>query len=125
LDGVVYFPSSDGYLYAVYATTGNVIWQKNLTRLTKSLITIFSRTTPVVTKDLLLVAIYGPALMLAMDRKTGDIVWSTLLDPNPLAVLTMSGTVYKRYLNFSYQNFNCNVLYIRVIWKVRLIIVVV
>jgi len=96
LDGVVYFPSSDGYLYAVYATTGNVIWQKNLTRLTKSLITIFSRTTPVVTKDLLLVAIYGPALMLAMDRKTGDIVWSTLLDPNPLAVLTMSGTVYKR-----------------------------
>jgi outer membrane protein assembly factor BamB len=96
LDGVVYFPSSDGYLYAVCATTGNVIWQKNLTKLTKSPITIFSRTTPVVTKHLLLVAIYGPALMLALDRSTGDIVWSTLLDPNPLAVLTMSGTVYKR-----------------------------
>jgi outer membrane protein assembly factor BamB len=95
LDGVVYFPSSDGYLYAVCATTGNVIWQKNLTKVTKSPITIFSRTTPVVTKDLLLVAIYGPALMLAMDRNTGDIVWSTLLDPNPLAVLTMSGTIYK------------------------------
>jgi hypothetical protein len=47
-----------------------------------------------------LVPIYSPALMLAMDRNTGDIVWSTLLDSHILAVLTMSGTVYKRYWNF-------------------------
>ncbi len=67
-DGVVYFPSSNGFLYAVCATTGDAIWQTNLTKLTKSPKTIFSRTTPVVTKDLLLIAIFGPALMLAVDR---------------------------------------------------------
>lgn len=99
-DGVVYFPSSNGFLYAVYAKTGDVIWQKNLTKLTKSPTTVFSRTTPVITKDLLLVAIYGPALMLALDRNTGDIVWSTLLDSHILALLTMSGTIYERYWNF-------------------------
>jgi outer membrane protein assembly factor BamB len=99
-DGVVYFPSSNGFLFAVCAKTGDAIWQKNLTKLTKSPTTVFSRTTPVITKDLLLVAIYGPALMLAMDRNNGDIVWSTLLDSHILAVLTMSGTAYERYWNF-------------------------
>ncbi|CAK9210451.1 unnamed protein product [Sphagnum troendelagicum] len=94
-DGVVYFPSSNGFLYAVYAKTGDAIWQKNLTKLTQSPTTVFSRTTPVITKDLLLVAIYGPALVLALDRNTGDIVWSTLLDSHILALLTMSGTVYE------------------------------
>jgi hypothetical protein len=69
-DGVVYFPSNNGFLYAVCATTGDAIWQTNLTKLTKSPTTIFSRTTPVVTKDLLLVAIFGPALMLGVDRNT-------------------------------------------------------
>jgi len=94
-NGVVYFPSNNGFLYAVCATTGDAIWQTNLTKLTKSPTTMFSRTTPVVTKDLLLVAIFGPALMLGVDRNTGDIVWSTLLDSHPLGVVTMSGTVYK------------------------------
>jgi outer membrane protein assembly factor BamB len=95
-NGVVYVPSYNGNLYAICAKTGDVIWQKNLTQITNSPIAILSRTTPVVTKDLLLVAIFGPALVLAVDRKTGDLVWSTLLDPHPLAVITMSGTAYKR-----------------------------
>jgi glucose dehydrogenase len=99
-DGVVYFPSSNGFLYAVCAKTGDAIWQKNLTKLTKSPTTVFSRTTPAITNDLLLVPIYGPALLLAIDRNTGDIVWSTLLDSHIRAVLTMSGTVYERYWNF-------------------------
>ncbi len=96
-DGIVDFPDSNGYLYAICATTGYAIWKKNLTELTKSSTTVYSRTTPVITKDLLLVAIYGPALMLVVHhRNTGDIVWSKLLDSHPCAVLTMSGTVYKR-----------------------------
>ncbi len=73
---------------------------KEFDKLRKSPTRVFSRTTPVITKDLLLVPIYGPALMLAMDRNTGDIVWSTLLDSHILAVLSMSGTVYERYWNF-------------------------
>jgi hypothetical protein len=67
-----------------------------LTELTKCSTTVDSRITPVITKDLLLVAIHGHALMLAVHRNTGDIVWSKLLDSHPHAVLTMPGTVYER-----------------------------
>jgi hypothetical protein len=68
-------------LYAICAKTGDIIWQIFLTQITKSPIALLSRKTPIVTKDLLLFAIFGPALMLAVDRKMGDLVWSTLLDP--------------------------------------------
>jgi polyvinyl alcohol dehydrogenase (cytochrome) len=95
-DGISIFLYSNGYLYAICATTGYGMWKKNLTELTKSSTTVDSRTTPVITKDLFLVAIYGHALMLAVHPNTGDLVWSKLLDSHPSAVLTMSGTVYKR-----------------------------
>ncbi|XP_075077911.1 uncharacterized protein LOC107809953 [Nicotiana tabacum] len=98
-NGVVYFPSWNGNLYAVNALTGQLIWQQNLTRLTGLPVTrttvnvTVSRSTPVVADDLLLVGIYGPAVVIAVRRLTGTLVWSTLLDPRPLALITQSGTV--------------------------------
>jgi outer membrane protein assembly factor BamB len=44
-NGVVYFPSYNGNLYAICAKIGDVIWQKKLTQITKSPIAILSRTT--------------------------------------------------------------------------------
>jgi outer membrane protein assembly factor BamB len=109
-DGVVYVPSFNGNLYAINAKTGNVLWARNLTSFIPSEILnkftnihqspesalIYSRTTPVITKKTLLVGIYGPAILLSLHRDTGDLIWSSLLDQHPYAVLTMSGTVYKR-----------------------------
>ncbi|KAK4736942.1 hypothetical protein R3W88_000639 [Solanum pinnatisectum] len=97
-NGVVYFPSWNGNLYAVNALTGGLIWQQNLTRLTglppvRSVNVTVSRATPVVANDLLLVGIYGPAVVIAVRRLTGALVWSTLLDPRPLALITQSGAV--------------------------------
>jgi outer membrane protein assembly factor BamB len=65
-DGIVHFPDSNGYLYAICATIGYGIWKKNLNERTKSSTTVYSRTTPVITKDLLLVTIYSPAFILAV-----------------------------------------------------------
>lgn len=53
-----------------------------------------SRSTPVVADDLLIVGIYGPAYVVAVTRATGQLVWSTRLDPAPLGQVTASGTVY-------------------------------
>ncbi|XP_049393822.1 uncharacterized protein LOC125858172 [Solanum stenotomum] len=97
-NGVVYFPSWNGNLYAVNAINGGLIWQQNLTRLTglppvRSVNVTVSRATPVVANDLLLVGIYGPAVVIVVRRLTGALVWSTLLDPRPLALITQSGTV--------------------------------
>ncbi|KAK4402945.1 hypothetical protein Sango_1035200 [Sesamum angolense] len=77
-DGVVYFPSWNGNLYAVRALSGALIWKQSL----------------VMAGDLLIVGIYGPAYVVAVRRATGQLVWSTLVDPGPLSVVTASGTVY-------------------------------
>lgn len=104
-DGVVYFPSWNGNLYAVDATTGTLIWQRNIGQLTgipptrRTVNVTVSRATPVVADDLLLVAIYGPAYVVAVTRSTGALVWSTLLDPGPLSLVTASGTPYRGLVN--------------------------
>ncbi|KAL3654204.1 hypothetical protein CASFOL_003885 [Castilleja foliolosa] len=101
-NGVVYFPSWNGNLYAVNAYNGSLVWQRSLghlTRIPPTGVTVnvtVSRSTPVVAGDLLIVGIYGPAYVVAVTRASGRLVWSTRLDPRPLALVTASGTVYKR-----------------------------
>ncbi|XP_076907637.1 uncharacterized protein LOC143564161 [Bidens hawaiensis] len=101
-NGVVYFPSWNGFLYAVNAFTGALIWQQNIGQLTGlpatgvSVNVSVSRATPVVADDLLIVGVYGPAVVFAVRRKSGQLVWLTTIDPRPLALITASGTVYSR-----------------------------
>lgn len=95
-NGVIYFPTWSGDLYAVKQEDGKLVWRKNLTDLVGSNFgAIFSRHTPVVEKEYLLVGIYVPSLQLALNINTGDVIWSKLLDSNPYACITMSGSVYK------------------------------
>ncbi|XP_057251856.1 uncharacterized protein LOC104898088 [Beta vulgaris subsp. vulgaris] len=99
-NGVVYFPAWDGNLYAVNAFTGDLIWKVNLGQLTGLApvgtyvnVTV-ARATPTVTHDMLIIGIYGPAVVVAINRFSPRLVWMTRLDPNPLALITMSGTAY-------------------------------
>lgn len=101
-DGVVYFPSWNGNLYAVNARNGALIWSQNLGQLTglrpialSSVNVTVSRATPVVADDLLIVSINGPAYVIAVKRSTGQLVWSTQVDPGRASIVTASGTVYK------------------------------
>nr|POE53961.1 polyvinylalcohol dehydrogenase [Quercus suber] len=98
--GVVYFPSWNGYLYAVNAFTGASIWKQNLSELsgvngTGIVVNVtVSRSTPTIVNDLLIVGIYGPAVVIALKRSDGKLVWSTQLDPRPRVLITMSGTAF-------------------------------
>ncbi|KAL6187665.1 hypothetical protein ACLB2K_039061 [Fragaria x ananassa] len=98
-DGRVYFPSWNGFLYAVNAFTGALIWKQNLSQLTGLNGTgvvvnvTVSRATPTIAGNLLIVGIYGPAVVIAVDRSNGRLVWSTQLDSRPRTMITMSGTV--------------------------------
>lgn len=109
-DGVVYFPSWNGYLYAVNAFNGALKWKQNLseiTGLTGTGITVnvtVSRTTPAVAGDLLIVGIYGPAVVIAVARSNGRLVWLTQIDPRPLVIITCSGTVYLGYAKYIYSS---------------------
>ncbi|KAM0987255.1 hypothetical protein ACFX13_011611 [Malus domestica] len=101
-DGRVYFPSWNGNVYAVDAFTGRLIWQRNLGELTglngtgivSNVNATVSRATPSIAGNLLIVGIYGPAVVIALDRSNGRLVWSTELDPRPRVLITMSGTVH-------------------------------
>lgn len=100
-DGVVYFPSWNGYLYAVNAFSGDLVWKQHLgelTGLTPAGVVVnvtVSRATPVVAGHLLIVGIYGPAVVVAVNRfNGGSLVWSTVLDPRPTSQITASGTPY-------------------------------
>ncbi|XP_050220982.1 uncharacterized protein LOC126671268 isoform X2 [Mercurialis annua] len=104
-DGTVYFPSWNGYIYAVKVSDGTLVWKKNLQKLTGLKPTGFvavvnwtvSRSTPTIGEDddLVIIGIYGPAVVVGVERLTGKLVWSTLLDSHPAAVITMSGSYYK------------------------------
>ncbi|CAI9092695.1 OLC1v1028012C1 [Oldenlandia corymbosa var. corymbosa] len=98
-NGVVYFPSWNGNVYAVRADNGALIWKQNIGAVTglppppMSNVTV-SRASPTVAGDLLIVSIYGPAYVMAVIRLTGQLVWLTRLDPLPLGVVTASGTYF-------------------------------
>lgn len=110
-EGVVYFPSYNGNLHAVSAQTGEPVWEKNLTLLTAGIpavvgkdfvaslfnLTLYSRSTPVVVGGLLLIGLSSPAVVIAVKKSSGALVWSSLLDAHPYAIVTMSGTAFEGY----------------------------
>ena len=51
----------------------------NATGFVPTLIYVVSRSTPTIVgdHDLLIVGIYGPAVVIAVKRSTGELVWST------------------------------------------------
>ena len=94
-EGVVYFVTWNSEVYAVWEEDGSILWRKNLTQELHSKTFVTSRNTPVVHEEYLFVGIYGPGVQVALDRGTGNLLWSTLLDPHPYAVITCSGTVFE------------------------------
>ncbi|KAL9297165.1 hypothetical protein ACSQ67_023061 [Phaseolus vulgaris] len=103
-DGTLYFPSWNGNIYAVKEADGSLVWKQNLQILTGLKASGFvqnvnwtvSRSTPTVAGDLLIVGIYGPAVVIGLKRTSGKLVWKTTLDHHPAALITMSGTFYNR-----------------------------
>ncbi|KAL0343903.1 UNVERIFIED_CONTAM: hypothetical protein Sangu_1277700 [Sesamum angustifolium] len=103
-DGVVYFPSWNGFIYAVKTADGSLVWRKNVQELTSlnpsvpitNVTGTVSRATPTIAEDMLIIPIYGPAYVVALKRKTGQLIWMRQLDRHPAAVITMSGTYFNK-----------------------------
>ena len=101
-NGTIYFPSWNGNIYAIKQIDGSLVWKQNVEELTGLNATGFvkgvnwsvARATPTVAEDILIVGIYGPAVVIGLERRTGELVWLTHLDNHPAGVITMSGTYY-------------------------------
>ncbi|WP_298827998.1 PQQ-binding-like beta-propeller repeat protein [uncultured Piscinibacter sp.] len=97
----VYVPDWAGYLYAVDKYSGALKWAAHIPSAT-GVLSDKARTTPAVTKDKVIVGTTGAILvgggaggkLLAFDKLSGALVWSTQLDTHPAAVVTQSPTVF-------------------------------
>jgi polyvinyl alcohol dehydrogenase (cytochrome) len=80
--GVAYFPDWDGWLWALNATSGKVIWGKKLTSYGlanpstgKALTTAVSRATPAVANNVLYLGVLQGGWFLAVNAKNGNLIW--------------------------------------------------
>ncbi|MEQ6902685.1 PQQ-binding-like beta-propeller repeat protein [Nocardioides sp. YIM 152588] len=94
----VYAPDWAGNLYAADRRTGEVDWSATIADYT-GVAGDKARATPAIAGDLLVLGTQGGPLggggkMLAIDKDTGDLVWSTQLDSHPAAIITQSATVF-------------------------------
>ena len=103
VDGnTVYFPDWAGNLYAVDRTTGAVRWQVSIPAVT-GVPYDKARATPAVTEDKVIIGTQGSILVpgggpgarvLAFDKFTGALLWSTTADTHLAAIITQSATVF-------------------------------
>lgn len=100
----VYFPDWAGNLYAVDKLTGAEKWHVSIA--TASGVPFDkARATPAVTEDKVIIGTQGSILapgggpggkMLAFNKFTGALLWSTTLDSHPAAIITQSATVFDK-----------------------------
>jgi polyvinyl alcohol dehydrogenase (cytochrome) len=102
-DGTVYAPDSGGTLWAVAADTGRVRWSHSVVDYT-GIAGDVSRTSPAVYGDELVLGDSAPldlsghgpgAVVVAVDRRTGQLLWRTQVDTHPAAVVTSSPVIYQ------------------------------
>jgi polyvinyl alcohol dehydrogenase (cytochrome) len=97
----VYVPDWAGNLYAVDKLTGAVKWTASIPA-ASGIPFDKARATPAVTGNKVIVGTQGSILagggpggkMLAFDKFTGALLWSTQLDPHFAAIITQSATVF-------------------------------
>lgn len=92
-DKAVYFPDFGGYLNAVNAKTGKLIWERQISTYDGEAGQV-SRNSPLVVGNELILgdnasgAQSGGAHLFAVNRKTGNLLWSEEVDNNPAAIIT-------------------------------------
>jgi polyvinyl alcohol dehydrogenase (cytochrome) len=112
--GVLYFPDWAGNLHAVRADDGAVVWKKFFPTdySVPGKFMFFSENTPAIKGSRLVVGsqkhmliptcpVGAPAcipndgaVVAAIDKDTGDLLWSTLVDDHPAAKITSSATIH-------------------------------
>ena len=93
----VYVPDWAGNLYAVDRRTGQLRWSTSIAA-ASGVPGDKARATPAVTEDKVIIGTQGPfgggGKVLAFNKFTGALVWSTVADTHPAAIITQSATVF-------------------------------
>ena len=102
-DEHVYFPDSAGYLYKLRRADGAVVWQRRVSEYT-GIPGDFARATPTIHGQLLILGNQSgkigapnspaPARVFAVDKRSGNPVWSTQVDDTTMSFITQSAVVH-------------------------------
>ena len=95
------------HLYAIDRADGSIVLDRKVIHYSGNLLNAQSRSSPAITEDRIvfgdsrnqpssLLGIPGAhgAALYAVDRRTGGLVWKTILDPHPLAIVTQSPVIH-------------------------------
>ena len=104
LNNIAYYPTSNGSFYALNIGTCDYVWQVNVTKICYDFQPLsalqenntlpISRSSPQADGDVLYFATQAHALIVAVDLNTGNFLGTVQVSNHPLAILTMSPTVY-------------------------------
>jgi polyvinyl alcohol dehydrogenase (cytochrome) len=93
----VYVPDWAGNLYAIDRSTGTAVWSTTIGAAT-GIAGNKARATPAVADGKVFIGDQGPfgrgGRMLAFDANTGALLWTTVLDDHPAAIITQSAVVH-------------------------------
>jgi polyvinyl alcohol dehydrogenase (cytochrome) len=92
IDGVVYVPDWGGYISAIRASTGAVIWQRLISSY-NGIAGSVSRTDPVVNGSTLVIGTQTGADIIAINTASGAMKWMTRADAHPAAQITGSPVI--------------------------------
>jgi polyvinyl alcohol dehydrogenase (cytochrome) len=99
VDGVAYVPDWGGKLWAIDTKTGKAIWSDDIGQLTGES-GAASRSSPTYADGMLVFGTgnlmtegLGTAYEIAVDAKTGKVVWKTAVDPDPVTIVTGGATI--------------------------------
>jgi polyvinyl alcohol dehydrogenase (cytochrome) len=89
--GAVYAGDSAGRVWAVKASDGTLLWKTELPGASFS-------ASALVTGNLVVIGSLNGAKLYGLNRVTGAVKWTTVLDPHPLAAIFGSATKVRNYL---------------------------
>ncbi len=99
LDGTnVYFPDWGGTLYALNQTNGALVWSHKISEYT-GYSTDWARATPAIYGNMLILGTQSrlgnrhPAYLLAVNKKTGALMWKTQVDQSAESIVTQGAVV--------------------------------
>jgi polyvinyl alcohol dehydrogenase (cytochrome) len=93
VDGVVYVTDWGGKITALNASSGAVVWQKDVAAVS-GVAGAVSRTAPAVSGNSVVLGTQKGARLVSLNKTTGAVNWVTQLDSHPLAIDTQSPTIY-------------------------------
>ncbi|WP_434991071.1 PQQ-binding-like beta-propeller repeat protein [Xanthomonas melonis] len=91
--GTLYVPDWGGSLYSVDTQTGKPNWQAKLSDYTGNTNSV-TRNTPAISARSIIVGDQAAGTLLAIDKKTGKLLWKTTVETNPQARITSSPVIY-------------------------------